>query len=426
MMVHSLALKVGALAHLPTSTFLLTISSRAGDFSSSKALFGEIYAKDVVIWNAMITAAIDNQYLIDAISFFNEMVKEGNGSDSATLVIVISALSKMKTLTQCRALHGLSVKSGLLSGSFLCNALIDMHAKCGCTQNGFFLEALEAFNFMRRKSHITPDSIALMNVVSACGNLELGWEGKVLLHGLAFKTLVDKDTQKSVAAWNSMISAYGFHSNGLKAVEFFNEMIDSGSNPMKTTFINLLSACSHSGLVKEGLWCYEHMSDKYGVQPVTEHHVCIVDMLGRSGKLNEAYEFIKQIPSQPEAGLWGALLSACNYHGDIEMGREVANVLFSLEPENVAYYVLLCNMYIAAGRWSDAVGLRSIIQDKRLKEPAGWWYTANGIYKVKSGYKMKGTLHVGNDKDNRRMEIINKLITGKEELSPYRNELMAL
>ncbi|KAK2989931.1 hypothetical protein RJ640_013855 [Escallonia rubra] len=825
-MTHSLALKVGALAHLPTSTSLLTIYSRAGDFSSSKALFGEIYAKDVVIWNAMITAAIDNQYCLDAMSFFNEMIKEGKGFDSATLVIVISALSKMKKLTQCRALHGLSVKSGLLSGSFLCNALIDMYAKCGdlsssecmfggmdcrdlvswnsvmsgclynqspdkslwyfkqmacckeqadyvslscaisasaclrelcigqivhgvgiklgylefhmsvsnsllslysqcgdidaaenlfagmfwkdviswnamidgfvlngkvreafdllhymqssrsvqpdivtvvtiiplcaefmllregksvhgftirreaglelsvmnslmdmymkckrvnpaellfqvmperdliswntvisgysqngmsreaqilfkkllfsgsqcslstllgilpscrsssslnfgrsihcwqlklgfsnnilavnslmfmyincgdltasfsllqrislvadtdcwntiisgCTQNGFFLEALEAFDFMRRKSHVTPDSVTLTNVLSACGNLEFGWEGK-LFHGIALKTLLDKDTrvqnalitmygrlgdtesatsvfsfcssrnlcswncmisalsqnkdpkgalelfscidfepnevtiatilsactqlgairhgkqihglvfrsgfhtnsfitaalldmysncgrldiairlfqflpEKSVAAWNSMISAYGFHSNGLKAVEVFNQMIDSGSNPTKTTFINLLSACSHSGLVKEGLWCYEHMPDKYGVQPVTEHHVCIVDMLGRSGKLSEAYEFIKQIPTQPEAGVWGALLSACNYHGDIEMGREVANILFSLEPENVAYYVSLCNMYIAAGRWSDAVGLRNIIQDKRLKKPA--------------------------------------------------------
>jgi pentatricopeptide repeat protein len=124
--------------------------------------------------------------------------------------------------------------------------------------------------------------------------------------------------------------------------------------------------------VNEGIWYYDLMLEEYGVEPVTEHHVCIVDMLGRSGKLHEAYEFIKQMRRQPEAGVWGALLSACNYHGDLEMGRKVAKLLFELEPENVGYYISLSNMYVSAGSWKDAVELRETIQDQRLKKPAGY------------------------------------------------------
>ncbi|KAI8530830.1 hypothetical protein RHMOL_Rhmol11G0089300 [Rhododendron molle] len=121
------------------------------------------------------------------------------------------------------------------------------------------------------------------------------------------------------------------------------------------------------------------MLDEFGVEPETEHHVCIVDMLGRSGRLNEAYEFIERMGTKPEPGVWGALLSACNYHGDLEMGREVAETLFSLEPENAGYYVSMFNMYVSAGRWSDAAELRRVIQEKGLKKPVGYSLIDVGI-----------------------------------------------
>ncbi|KZV27832.1 pentatricopeptide repeat-containing protein mitochondrial-like [Dorcoceras hygrometricum] len=118
---------------------------------------------------------------------------------------------------------------------------------------------------------------------------------------------------------------------------------------------------------------YDHMFSKYQVQPETEHYVCMVHMLGRAGKLREAYDFINNLPlASPQPGVWGALLSSCSYHGDVDMGREVAHILFALEPENVSYYVALCNMYVAAGRWEEAVELRTLIHDKQLKKPAGY------------------------------------------------------
>ncbi|KAK3032582.1 hypothetical protein RJ639_037346 [Escallonia herrerae] len=553
-MTHSLALKVGALAHLPTSTSLLTIYSRAGDFSSSKALFGEIYAKDVVLWNAMITAAIDNQYCLDAMSFFNEMIKEGKGFDSATLVIVISALSKMKKLPQCRSLHGLSLKSGLLSGSFLCNALIDMYAKCGdlsssecmfggmdcrdlvswnsvmsgclynqspykslcyfkqmacckeqadyvslscaisasaclrelcigqiihglgiklgyqefpmsvsnsllslysqcgdidaaenlfsgmvwkdviswnamidgfvfngkvreafdllhymqtsrsvqpdivtvvtiiplcaefvllregksvhgftirreaglelsrvslvadtdcwntiisgCTQNGFFLEALEAFDFMRRKSHVTPDSVTITNVVSACGNLEFGWEGKVF-HGIALKTLLDKDTRvqnalitmygrlgdtesatsvfsfcssRNLCSWNCMISALSQNKDPKRALELFS-CIDF--EPNEVTIATILSACTQLGAIRHGKQIHG-LVFRSGFHTNSFITAALLDMYSNCGRLDIAIRLFQFLPEKSVAA-WNSMISAYGFHSNGLKAVEVFN-----------------------------------------------------------------------------------------------------
>ncbi|KZV57589.1 pentatricopeptide repeat-containing protein mitochondrial [Dorcoceras hygrometricum] len=178
--------------------------------------------------------------------------------------------------------------------------------------------------------------------------------------------------------WKKKVLQYcdasiGFHNFGEKAIETFQEMIRIGIHPSNSTFTSLLSACSHSGLIDEGCVYYDHMFSKYQVQPETEHYVCMVHMLGRAGKLREAYDFINNLPlASPQPGVWGALLSSCSYHGDVDMGREVAHIFFALEPENVSYYVALCNMYVAAGRWEEAVELRTLIHDKQLKKPAGY------------------------------------------------------
>ncbi|CAI0410183.1 unnamed protein product [Linum tenue] len=169
-----------------------------------------------------------------------------------------------------------------------------------------------------------------------------------------------------------MISAHGNNGEGRKAIALFNEMLRSGVVANKSTFVSLLSACGHSGLVDEGMYYYGCMLEKYGVQPTVDHQVYMVDMLGRSGRLEKALDFVMQTEALAEPGIWGALLSACNYHGDVGMGREVADVLFKLEPQNAGYYVSLSNMYVAAGRWKEAVELRNIVEEKKLKKPVGY------------------------------------------------------
>ncbi|KAF1001799.1 hypothetical protein AG4045_024257 [Apium graveolens] len=358
-----------------------------------------------------------------------EMIK-GHEFDSATLVIVVSVISRSNKLSQaCGNLelllegqwsHGLAVKTLVDADIRVQNALITMYGKLAeihsaylvfnfcnyrnlcswncmisaLSQNKYAKEALALF----RSLDFEPYEITIATILSVCTQLGLAGYGKQI-HGYVFRfqfhtnsyviaALVDSysnsgrleraatvfrhSSDKSVATWNSMMSAYGFHSKGQDAIKLFGEMDLSGTQPNKSTFISLLSACSHVGLVDEGIYYYGCMAVKYGVQPVIEHHVCLVDLLGKCGRLHDAYEFIKQIPCEREPGLWGALLSACNYHGDVEMGKKVADILFQLDPGNAGYYISLSNMYVASGRWSDAVEFRSLIHDKRLKKPAGY------------------------------------------------------
>ncbi|CAK9144074.1 unnamed protein product [Ilex paraguariensis] len=508
-------------SNLSVTNSLMDMYSKCNSVEAAEHLFQNMPERDLVSWNTMISGYSHNGCAREAQSLFKKLLHWCSEYSLSTLLAILPSCDSPEHLCLGKLIHCWQLKLEFSNNILAVNSIMFMYINCGdmvasfsllwrmsaiadtacwntvivgCTQSGHFLEALGTFNLMKWEPHVTHDSITLVNVILACGNLELVLDGK-LVHGLALKSSAGKDTRvqnalitmygrfgdmesarlvfnfnnRNLCSWNcmmsafsqnkdakkvlelfnaldfepdeittvtilsactqlgvlcyglqihghvfrvgfqrnpfisaalvdmysncgrldislnifqslkeksvaacSMISAHGFHSNGRKATEVFHEMIESGTSPTKSTFINLLSACSHSGLVNEGICYYNHMFDKFGVEPVTEHHLCIVDMLGRSGRLHEAYDFVRQMPTPPEPGVWGALLSACNYYGDLELGREVANILFGLEPENVGYYISLSNMYVAAGRWSEAVKLRTTIQDNRLKKPAGY------------------------------------------------------
>ena len=521
--VHGLTLRREMGLDFSVTNSLIDMYSKCKDVKRAEHVFKAIPERDLVSWNAIISGYSQNGHSREAQHLFRQLLQSYSQCSLSTLLAILPSCDSSEFLQFGESIHCWQLKLGFANNPLAVNSLMLMYINCGdlvacfsllqtvsaaadivcwntvmagCTQNGHFWEALKAFNLMRQDPDVCHDSVALFNVISACGNLELLFAGGSL-HGLALKTLMESDIrvqnalitmygrcgeienariifgfscnrnlcswncmisafsqnkdgrralelfrhiefepneitivgilsactqlgvlrhgkqihghvirsrlqgnsfvsaaledmysncgrldtafqifqsspERSVAAWNSMISAFGFHSNGGKAIELFHEMRECGTRPTKSTFISLLSACSHSGLVNEGLWYYSNMLELFNVEADTEHHVCMVDMLGRAGRLGEAYEFIRQMPTQPEPGVWGALLSACSYHGDLKMGREVAELLFELEPENVGYYISLSNMYVAAGRWKDAVELRRIIQDKGLKKPAAY------------------------------------------------------
>ncbi|KAI3468512.1 hypothetical protein Pfo_025175 [Paulownia fortunei] len=527
---HGFIIRREMASELSVINSLINMYCKCNSVKEAEYLFLTMPKKDLVAWNTMIFGYAQNGQSWKAQTIFKKMLGCYSTCTLPTLLAIIPSCDSPDSLQFGRSIHGWSIKMGFSSQLFALNSLVDMYISCGvlldafalfgrisiridvtswntviagCTQKGHFREALEYFNLMRKASQVHCNSVTLVSVISACGNLGLAFEGK-LIHGLALKTGAGSDLrvqnslvtmygrlgdsesarlafnhshdhnlcswncvisalsqnedarkalelfrslefepngitlstvlsactqlgamtygkqihghvfrlgfhqnpfisaalldmysncgrldiaeqvflsspEKSVAAWNSIISAYGFHNFGSKAIETFQELIRSGIRPTNGSFTSLLSACSHTGLVDEGRMYYDHMCTKFKVQPAAEHHVCMVDMLGRSGRLHEAYDFIKNLPTQPEPGIWGALLSACSYHGDLEMGREVAEILFSLEPENVSYYVALCNMYVAAGGWEEAVELRTIIQDKQLKKPAGYSFIDVGL-----------------------------------------------
>lgn len=179
-------------------------------------------------------------------------------------------------------------------------------------------------------------------------------------------------------AWTAMLAGYAVHGYGREAIELFDAMVKKGQEPDHVTFTHLLSACSHSGLVEEGKRYFEIMSCVYGVEPRLDHYSCMVDLLGRSGSLRDARALIQSMPMEPNSGVWGALLNACKVYGNIELGKEVAERLFSLNPSDSRNYIMLSNIYSAAGQWRDASKTRTLMKEKRIIRTAGCSFIEHG------------------------------------------------
>lgn len=419
--VHGWMLKAGFPETAAAVNALMLMYINCGDLPSSSTLFeAGSSLSDVVSWNSVIVGCVQNEYHRDALGTFLMMLQQPHPKpDPITLVSVLSACGLLELLRLGRCLHGFTLKLPVGSHLRVRNALITMYSRCGdmessesvfqdgkvrnlcswnCMISGYVQsresnKALEAFLGMGDER---PDAITIVGLLCACAHLGLLRLGKGI-HGYAFRhglssnayvpaALIDmyskcgwldaairvfaNSAEKSVASWNAMILAHGFHGHGWEAIGLFSEMRAAGTAANKSTFISVLSACSHSGLVDEG-WEHFKLMAEHGIEPAAEHCVCMVDMLGRAGRLGEAYEFIRRVPRRPEPGIWGALLSACKDHADLEMGRSIAEHLFHCEPENVGYYVSLSNLYAASEKWSDAIKVRSLIEDRGLVKPPG-------------------------------------------------------
>ncbi|KAG8390366.1 hypothetical protein BUALT_Bualt01G0076000 [Buddleja alternifolia] len=201
------------------------------------------------------------------------------------------------------------------------NALIDMYAKCGCLQ-----EARKVFDEMQIRD---------------------------------------------VVLWTSMMSAYGRSGKGHEAIELFSKMQELGLVPDSIAFVSILSDCSHAGLLNEGKYYYKLMREEYKIIPRLEHFTCMVDLLGRAGRVNEAYNHIKRMPMEPNDRVWGALLSACNVYNNMDIGVIAADHLFQLAPEQSGYYVLLSNIYAKAGRWKDVTLICLFMKGRGIKKILG-------------------------------------------------------
>lgn len=198
-------------------------------------------------------------------------------------------------------------------------ALVDMYGKCGCVERAF-----EVFNGMPKKD---------------------------------------------VLAWTAMISAFALHGHGEEAFKLFANMEAVGVRPNSVTFVGLLSACAHAGLVEKGRWCFDTMRRVYGIEPQVQHYACMVDILARAGQFVEAEDLIRGMPMEPDVFVWGALLGGCQLHGNVELGEKIAENLICLEPQNHAFYINLCDVYAKAGRFDDLKRIRALMKDKEIRKP---------------------------------------------------------
>lgn len=300
-------------------TSLLGAYAREGRFREAEELFGLMPVKNEVTWTTMISGYEQNGEEERAVKVFEEMLEEGIAPMPATLVSVLSACARLGFIGRGRQMHGYIARRNFFN-IIVYNALIDMYSKCG----------------------------------------DMGSASKVF----------DSMPERNVISWNSMVTGFAYNGMGTQALVVFERMVEAGVAPTNVTFLGVLSACSHAGLVSEGRRFLNLMEEKYSVSPSNEHYAALVDALGRERKLREAAELIESLPSS-NAGMWGALLGACQVHGDLELGKRAAESLFALEPERGARYVILSNIYAAAGKWEEAKRVRVEMKRKGLKKESG-------------------------------------------------------
>ncbi|THG10821.1 hypothetical protein TEA_002104 [Camellia sinensis var. sinensis] len=246
----------------------------------------------------------------------------------------------------------------------------------GFCQNENASKALGVLDEMRFEG-MKMDFVTVSTILPACAQMD------DILHGM----LIHLYVIKHVLEFDVFVSNNGLASEAIEVfcmmdmcedvipnqgTWLFQAMQDEGVKLDHVTFVSLLSACSHSGLVGQGQWCFRVMQEEYGIEPSLKHYGCMVDLLGRTGYLKKAYTFVKNMPLRPDASIWGALLGACRIHGNIELGKCASDCLFEVDSKNVGYYVLLSNIYANVGKWERTDEVRSLARDCGLKKTPGW------------------------------------------------------
>ncbi|RWW01180.1 hypothetical protein BHE74_00017560 [Ensete ventricosum] len=329
-LVHSYLVKSGLLMDITVANSLLSMYAKVGTITDAMSFFDEMDTKDTISYSAIISGCIQNGNAEEALDVFREMVSSSMEVDAATMVGVIPACSYLAALHHGKCNHAYITTHGLASDSSVCNALIDMYAKCG----------------------------------------------KIDIARKVFDTMPNQNT----VSWNAIIAGYGIHGLGDEAISLFLRMEPAGLVPDDITFICLLSACSHSGLIAQGKHWFYAMTEIYNIVPRMEHYICMVDLLGRGGLLDEAYDFIKKMPFEADARVWGALLGACRVHKNIELGEEVSRMIQKLGPEGTGSFVALSNLYSATGRFNEAAKVRIMQKEKGFtKSPGCSWFEIGGV-----------------------------------------------
>ncbi|CAH8381378.1 unnamed protein product [Eruca vesicaria subsp. sativa] len=401
--------------------------AKCGSLSYAHRVFCRIRSKTVNSWNALIGGS-DPRFSLDA---YYQMKNSGLLPDVFTLCSLLSACSQLKSLRLGKEVHGFIIRNRLERDSFVHTALLSLYIHCGelstahvlfaamedktlvswntmvngYLQNGFPERALSLLRQMVLHG-VQPCEISMMSVFGACSlipSLRLGREA----HGYALKRLLKDNAfiacsmidmyakngsvtqsfkvfnglkERSGASWNAMIMGYGIHGRGKEAIQLFEEMQRTGHSPDELTFLGVLTACNHSGLIHEGMRYLDQMKHSFGMNPNLKHYACVIDMLGRAGKLDKALKIAtEEMSEEPDVGIWNSLLSSCRIHQNLEMGEKIAAKLFILEPERTENYVLLSNLYAGSRKWDEVRQVRQRMKEMSLRKDAGCsWIELNG------------------------------------------------
>ncbi|CAI0378507.1 unnamed protein product [Linum tenue] len=322
--LHGVVEKLGFGSNLFLQNMILNLYGLCGEMADAMLLFDKMPQRDVVTWNTVITQMLKRGDIEGASRLFSRLEEEsGLRPNQVTVVSVLAACADLCALDLGKRVHEYSNRSGFKNNVLVCNTLIDMYAKCGSLE-----EASRVFDEM---------------------------EGK-----------------RTVFSWSAMIVGLAAHGRAQEALSLFSSMLQDGTEPNGVTFVGLLHACAHMGLVDEGRAFFTSMTRDYGITPGIEHYGCMVDLLSRAGLVKEAYEFIMEMPIKPNGIIWGALLGGCRLHKDIKLAEQAIQHLSVLDPLNDGYYIVLSNIYAEAGRWEDVTRVRKLMKARGVKKTSGW------------------------------------------------------
>lgn len=427
--IHTQVIKTGFQLNVYVCSVLIDMYAKHGKLDTALGILSRLTEHDVVAWTAMVAGYTQHDLFVEALRIFEEMQYRGIQSDNIGFASAINACTGIQALKQGRQIHAQSCVFGYSDDLSIGNALVNLYARCGrvqeanlafakidvkdniswnglisgFAQSGYCEEALQVYSQMN-KAGLEINLFTFGSAVSAAANLANLKQGKQI-HAMIIKTGYNSEVEvsnalitlyakcgsindakrkfvempeKNEVSWNAMITGYSQHGCGVEALDLFNQMKQLGLRPSYVTFVGVLTACSHVGLVNEGLDYFESMTNKHGIIPKPEHYACVVDLLGRAGQLSHAKKFIEEMSIRPDAMVWRTLLSACRVHKNLEIGRFAASHLLELEPEDSATYVLLSNMYAMTGKWDWRDHTRQLMKERGVKkEPGRSWIEVN-------------------------------------------------
>lgn len=419
---HALAVKTTFSSNICVANAILDMYGKCGALAEAVHMFNGMDRRDAVSWNAIIAAQEQNGNEEDTLALFASMLRSRMEPDEFTYGSILKACASKQALNSGMEIHNRIIKSGMGFDSFVAGALVDMYCKCGMVEeaekihnrtekqttvswnaiiSGFSLleqseNALSFFSWMLEMG-VKPDNFTYAIVLDTCANLATIGLGKQIhaqiikqkLHSDVYisSTLVDmyskcgnmQDSQlvfekapdRDFVTWNAIICGYAQHGLGEEALKAFENMQLQNVNPNHATFISVLRACAHIGLVDKGLYYFNAMVSDYGLDPQLEHYSCMVDIIGRSGRVGEALQLIQEMPFEADAVMWRTLLNICKIHGDVKIAEKATNSILQLEPQDSSACVLLSNIYADAGMWAKVSEMRKMMRQNKLKKEPG-------------------------------------------------------
>lgn len=428
---HSEILKNGFGSDLFVVNSLIQFYGSCGSIRCACKVFDGTPVRDVVTWNLMINAYIGRRLLRQSFDLFEDMMNlENIKPDDVTIISLVSACTQVGDLERGDLLCSYAKEFGLDRNISVLNAILDMYCKCGDLESaklmfnsmpkrdvlsytsmlsglanlGYYQESLALFRKVQSEK-IEPDEIMLVNVLSACaqtGALDRGKYIHLLIDRLKINcdvvlgtALVDMYAKcgalrlalqvfenlrtRNVFTWNAMIGGLAMHGHGDEAIMLFDQMKGSKVTPDDVTFIALLCACSHAGLVDEGLEIFKTMKENFHIEPRIEHYGCVLDLLCRARLVEDALAFLESMPLKANSVLWATLLGACKTGGQFELAERVGKRVIELEPDACGRYVMVSNLYAGKNQWESALGLRKQMKNKGIeKTPGCSWIEFNG------------------------------------------------